>query len=207
MGLKAKTNNFLSPFVPKSILNRYLSYKWEKQGKPVPPPHIIKQKIIAKYQQEYRYDVLVETGTYLGTMIEAQKNRFKKIISIELGVELYKNAKNRFKKENHIQIIHGDSGEVLPQIIPKITQPAIFWLDGHFSEGITAKGEKDCPIYKELNAILISQKHSHILLIDDARHFVGLGDYPTINELTKHVKSINGKYQVEIKDDVIRYTL
>jgi hypothetical protein len=47
-------------------------------------PHIVKQMAIAEYQQKYGYGTLIETGTYLGDMIEAQKKRFTHIISIEL---------------------------------------------------------------------------------------------------------------------------
>ncbi len=78
-------------------------------------------------------------------------------------------------------------------------------MDGHYSAGTTAKGEKDCPIFEELNAILDSKNFNHILLIDDARCFIGKGDYPTIDQLTEYIKSKNEDYKVEVKHDIIRY--
>jgi len=39
-------------------------------GKPIPPPHIIKQKIIRTYAKTFKINILVETGTYLGDMVE-----------------------------------------------------------------------------------------------------------------------------------------
>ena len=81
--------------------------------------------------------------------------------------------KERFKNDTNIRIIQGDSGKVLSDILKDIREQAIFWLDGHYSAGITSKGEKDCPIFEELNAILENQKYNHVLLIDDARCFNG----------------------------------
>jgi len=178
--------------------------KWMEKGCPAPPPHIIKQNTIREYQEKYGCMVLVETGTYRGDMVEAQKKRFKKVISIELGVELFKKAQKRFVKDKNIVLVQGDSGKVLPGILAEINEPAIFWLDGHYSEWVTAKGDKDCPIFEELDAIFNSRKLNHVLLIDDARTFNGEGDYPTVGKLAEYIKSKNEKYQVEVKYDIIR---
>jgi hypothetical protein len=204
----------LRPLIPQFILNilkkRYEKIQlkeWNKNGCPVPPPHIVKQMTIQEYQKQYRYTFLIETGTYLGDMVEAQKKIFKKIISIELGMELFKKATKRFKKDKNVTIIQGDSGEVLHKILLKINEPAIFWLDGHYSSGITAKGKKDCPIFEELDAIFNSKKFNHILLIDDASCFIGNGDYPTINQLTEYIKSKNKEYQIKVEHDIIRCSI
>lgn len=177
--------------------------RWEKAGRPVPPPHIVKQMTIHSYREQYGIQVLVETGTFLGDMIEAQRQFFKKIYSIELGVELWKKAVKRFDRFNHITILQGDSGAVLRQVVPQLTESAIFFLDGHYSAGETAKGDKECPIYEELNAIFES-KLGHILLIDDARCFIGEGDYPTISDLSSFILKHRPEAKIETKDDTIR---
>ena len=151
--------------------------------------------------------MLVETGTYFGDMIEAQKKNFDKILSIELGEKLWRRAVNRFKKLKHITLIHGDSGEVLKNITKQLNEPALFWLDGHYSGGITAKGDLECPILKEIDTIFLFKNLNHILLIDDARCFDGANDYPAIEELIRYIKNKNEKYVVEIKDDIIRCTI
>lgn len=204
----------LRPFVPQWYLNtlkkrreKILIHEWKKNGYPVPPPHIIKQMTITEYKDKYGYEVLVETGTFMGDMVEAQKKRFRKIFSIELGVDLFNKAIKRFHNDKNVTIVQGDSGKVLPKILLEINEPAIFWLDGHYSAGITAKGEKECPIFEELNAIFDSKKFNHILLIDDARCFIGQGDYPTIAQLTEYIKSQDEKYQVEVKHDIIRFVI
>lgn len=181
--------------------------EWKENGCPVPPPHLVKQKLIKDYKRMSNYTILVETGTYRGDMVEAMKNNFDNIYSIELGQDLYEKAKKRFKKYDHIHIIQGDSGKVLPQVIDKIDKPTIFWLDGHYSAGETARGDKDCPIFEELDAIFNGKKLNHILLIDDARLFNGNGDYPTFNELEEHIKKYKKNYKMDVKDDVIRFVI
>ena len=176
---------------------------WELAGKPLPPPHIVKQQVIVSYQKQYGCDTLVETGTYRGDMVYALLKSFKKIYSIELSEELYSKAANRFKDEQHIEILQGDSSERLKDLLPALQKPAIFWLDAHYSGGVTAKGKKECPIYEELDAIF-SSTINHILLIDDARSFDGTDDYPTISKLTAFILSHRPDALIQVKDDIIR---
>ena len=180
---------------------------WKESGCPIPPPHIVKQITISEYQQKYGYSVLLETGTYLGDMVESQKKLFKKVISIELGIDLYEMAKNRFMNDKNVEIKQGDSGKVLPEIMKDIYEPIIFWLDGHYSSGITALGDKECPIFEELEAIFNYNQYNHIILIDDARLFIGVNDYPSIEELKEYVFNKNDKYKIEVINDIIRLTI
>jgi hypothetical protein len=201
---------FVPPFIMQMLRQRQQRKQfkiWQETGCPVPPPHIAKQNTIKEYQQKYGCRTLVETGTYLGDMVYAQKNNFEKIISVELSVPLFEKVKKRFRNDPNVILMQGDSGKVMPDVMEKIEQPAIFWLDGHYSSGITAMGDKACPIYEEIAAIFNSKPFNHVLLIDDARLFTGSGDYPTIEELTHFVKTRNGKYQAIVKDDIIRYAI
>lgn len=181
--------------------------QWKKEGMPLPFPHEVKQEAIRSYQKKYKFNTLVETGTYYGHMIDAQNKFFSKIYSIELSQELWQRAVKVFETQKHIEILQGDSALVLKDVVARLNSAAIFWLDGHYSAGITARGEKDCPIYEELAAIFEGEPFEHILLIDDARHFVGQGDYPTIEELENYLKSQRPNYKLEVKDDIIRFEI
>ncbi|MFN3404609.1 MAG: hypothetical protein ACK40G_10975 [Cytophagaceae bacterium] len=201
---------FLRRFVPQFIKDyrkqqyfEKLYTEWQAAGCPVPPPHIVKQKTIQRFHELFPYDLFIETGTFLGDMVDMQKKRFKKIISIELQHELFVNAKNRFKKYPGITILEGDSGKVLNKIMPEINDPAIFWLDGHYSGFETARGDKDCPIYEELAAIFSGKELSHVILIDDARCFTGEGDYPKVEALASYIKSKDEQYHIEVIHDII----
>ncbi len=204
--LKTITPRFIQE-INKNRFKQNQLRKWEENGCPMPPPHIVKQLAIQEYHKTSKYNTLVETGTYLGDMVEAQKKVFEKIYSIELGMELFQKAIHRFRHDKNVTIVQGDSGLMLHEIVQQLNEPAIFWLDGHYSAGITAKGEKDCPIFGEMDAILNNNKFQHIILIDDARYFVGQGDYPTIDQLTEYVTSKNRNYHVDVKNDIIRYTV
>lgn len=181
--------------------------QWQDAGCPPPTPHEIKQEIIKAYQSKYNCNILVETGTFRGEMVTAQKNNFDHIYSIELSETLYTAAAKLFENDKNITIVQGDSGKVLPGIMKQIHQPALFWLDGHYSAGETARGDKDCPIYEEIDAIITGSPYQHILLVDDARLFNGQGDYPTVEDLTKFIHQRNTAYKLEIDKDIIRYVI
>ncbi len=96
------------------------------------------------------------------------------------------NDKKRFAKVNKVYIIYGDSSKKIKQIVDKISSPVFFWLDAHYSGGITAKGKN--PILKELLDIFNNWSSKGVVLIDDARLF-GKGDYPPLDSIIDLVNS------------------
>ncbi|MEX2442983.1 MAG: hypothetical protein WD492_05235 [Alkalispirochaeta sp.] len=177
---------------------------WERNGKPVPPPHLVKQRTIRSFAEKYELKILIETGTYYGEMVEAMKRDFNQIYSIELSKELYMKAKQRFDRNGNIRIIHGDSGVELGKLVTTINEPILFWLDGHYSAGVTAKGDKDTPIYEELEHIFNSPNKGHVIIIDDARIFGTDPAYPSIEELSKFVRTKRPDTKIEVENDSIR---
>ena len=180
--------------------------EWDGKGKPIPPPHIVKQRILREYARKYNLRVLVETGTFFGDMVEAMKADFDRIYSIELDEELYEKAKERFKRVKHVKLICGDSGIELRRVMNKLDQPVLFWLDGHYLPGVTARAEKDTPIYEELDYILNFPNIGHVIIIDDARCFGTEPTYPSIEELIEFIKSKRSNLDIAVQDDSIRIT-
>ncbi len=125
------------------------------------------------------------------------------LYSIEIVDFIHQNAQHRFRNNPKIKLILGDSATKLPEIVNQLTEPAVFWLDGHFSGGDTGFGDTGCPIYAEIDTIFQS-KHKHIILIDDARCFIGEVGYPPLAEFEKSVKSKMPNASFEVKDDIIR---
>lgn len=166
--------------------------RWHLRGKTPPTPHLLKQRLLVNYSHKYGLRILVETGTYLGAMVEAVKRYFDKIYTIELDKTLYMRAKKKFEGEKHIKVIRGDSSKVLTKILPIIKDPCLFWLDAHYSGGITSKGEKFTPILAELAAIW-ARGQEDVVLVDDAHLFNGKNDYPTYAQLKRMVKAKAGK--------------
>lgn len=199
--------------LPDSIQDSYLSYKDKKQynkwiasGKPLPPVHTVKQQRIDKFKRKYNINILVETGTYLGDMVWAQRKNFTEIYSIELSRMFADLAKKRFKQFSHITILEGDSGIEVKSLVKQIKEKAIFWLDGHYSGGNTACADKECPVYEELESILKSDIE-HVLLIDDARCFVGKDSYPTKEVLTEFIMQRFPNSKIDVEYDCIMVEL
>ncbi len=201
--------NLLPSFLRTKIRRyrrRQIVSRWKKNGSIVPPPHQVKQLAIEEYAAAFRCKTLVETGTYLGDMVFAQLANFDKIYSVELSKELWVNAKKRFNNESNVELLNGDSGTVLYDLLPRLNDPAIFWLDGHYSGGVTAKGAKECPVFEEIDAILGKGMNDNIILIDDARMFIGANDYPDLATLENYIHKKSANYKMEVKDDIIRIT-
>lgn len=177
---------------------------WMKKTPSLPLPHLMKQNILKDYALEYGLSILVETGTYKGEMIDALYDYFKEIYSIELSEMYLKKAQTYFRWRKKVKLIQGDSGYVIGKLINEIRQPALFWLDGHYSAGDTAKGEKNTPVLKELKCILSAEDLRHVILIDDARAFGKAEDYPSLDELRNFTLSLRRNVEIINKDDIIR---
>ncbi len=177
---------------------------WQQAGKPVPPPELVKRVTLAEFGAAFHLDTFIETGTLFGGSLYALKGRFKVLYSIELSPELAEKARLRFRSTQHIHILQGNSGAVLPELLAKVTTPCLFWLDGHYSGGITAQSDLDTPILEELQAILDHPCKEHVILIDDARMFDGTHDYPTIDTLRQLVAAQRPSYEFSVANDSIR---
>lgn len=201
--------DLLKKIIPNFILeNRQKKFQlalvqnWNNGKKIGAPPHIIKQLHIKNLQKAFHAQVLVETGTYLGDMVKAQQTTFKKIYTIEVSEVIYNQTKHNLNSLTHVDFLLGDSGEVLQKLTAQIKETALFWLDGHYSGGITSKGILNTPIYKELDSIF-ETPFQHIILIDDAQDFKGMDDYPSIAELKNYVSSKKPSYFFDVKDNMI----
>lgn len=122
----------------------------------------------------FETQIFVESGTYFGETTENVKSMFEKIYTMELKEEFANAATLKFQNDKHITVIQGDSGENMIKICSEksiIDKPTFFWLDGHWSGGNTARGDKDVPLLEELKAINDFCNQWCIIAIDDARLF------------------------------------
>lgn len=169
-----------------------------------PPP--IKRKILMAYLQKYALNNFIETGTHLGdTLAYMAHDKHTQCTSIELADIYYQQAKDRFKTYSNVELLNGDSGALMPVVVCKLTKPGLFWLDGHYSGGVTAQGETDTPVSAELRAIFNSPCKAHVILIDDTRCFDGSNGYPHLDDLLKTVRN-ESDYHAEVSADIIRLT-
>jgi hypothetical protein len=84
-------------------------------------------------------------------------------------------------------VLQGYSGNVIDRVMKEVSEPVLFWLDAHYSGGITTRGELNSPILAEPDIILAHPIKNHVILIDDARDFTGKGRYPTVPQLRAYL--------------------
>lgn len=125
---------------------------------------------------------------------------FDKYYTIELGEDICRIASKRYKHfeendckpsyhmihtddqdmefnkvgryfNNRLNLINGDSGVEIKQLLNEINEPICFWLDAHSGADKYARGEEDVPLLQELKAIKEHQIKNHIIAIDDAHLF------------------------------------
>ena len=183
---------------------RWLWIDWLRQGKPVPPPHLVKQRCVLQYGRRFNLRVLVETGTYRGEMVHALRAAFREIYTIELGQELYAEAQRMFAPFPHIHVLQGDSTKVLRDVLSRIEEPCLFWLDAHYSGKGTALADRETPVLGELDCIFSHAVKGHVILIDDARCFNGNNDYPPLAEIKAYVNERRPDQLCEVHNDIIR---
>ena len=174
-------------------------------GRPVPPPPLVKQALVKDFQRRFGLRVFVETGTFAGEMINAVLGRFDRIFSIELDDQWYAKAVGRFAARRDVTLLHGDSSTRLREVLAGLQEPALFWLDAHYSGPVTARGPLDSPIVQELDAIAAHPVRGHVVLIDDMRDFNGSGGYPDAGALAAELRERHPGDVVEIRDDVLRW--
>ncbi|MBX3328794.1 MAG: hypothetical protein KF722_00220 [Nitrospira sp.] len=167
-------------------------------------PHYLKRDILRRYARTYGLRSFVETGTYFGEMVDALKGEFEQIQSIELNDFLFERAKRRFMSYSHIRILHGNSASMLPLALSSVDRPTLFWLDAHYSGGITARGDQQSPILLELDHIFHHPIRGHVIVIDDARLFGTDVAYPTLEQLQHFIDAQSCSRKLEVIDDAIR---
>lgn len=187
----------------KKLKKKYVA--WQKNQGSGPMPNYGKQQVVIQYIKRFGLKTFIETGTYKGKMVYAVMPFVNNIYSIELDHLHCQRAQERFSGYANVHIIQGQSGEILPKIMTDIKEPCVFWLDAHYSGGSTAKGPLDSPIMQEMDCVL---NHcfagQHVILIDDARCFIGEDGYPNLAEFEQYVAGKNLGLCFQIANDIIR---
>ncbi len=165
------------------------------------------KKFIYSIQEKFQYSNFIETGTYMGETSIWASAFFKNVFTIEVNPELSSKAAMRASGKTNIRFINGDSSVELGKISEKLTGSCIYWLDGHWCGGVS-KITAECPLMGELHAI--KETDDDVVLIDDARFFMGIvpephhpEEWPRIDAVIKCLKIKYPKHEVVIEYDVI----
>ena len=181
--------NTLRPFY-RAFSARFLEgAEWRRRAYAAPSPRRIKVQVLLR--NGFPDATWIETGTFMGETTQLLSTVAKQVYSVEPEPGLHARAQKRFAQHNHVTILHGTSEAVFPTLLPTVSGAVNFWLDGHYSAGVTYKGERDTPVVEELLAIEanLSRFTKMCVLIDDLRCFHPSNPehvhYPTLNHLVE----------------------
>ncbi len=152
--------------------------------------------------------VFVETGTSRGEGVQTALDfGFERLYSVEANAEVYIKACQRFAANPKVELLLGDGAQVLKALLPHITEPAVFWLDSHWSTGEAQlpPGCSQCPLLDELRAIAEHPIKSHVILIDDIRYFwQGIPQWGniTVTQIIQMVLEVNLLYSIRFETGV-----
>lgn len=166
---------------------------------------------ILQIAKDMQCNVFIESGTYLGQSFRKaiDSDIFKRYYTVELAPGLYKEVAAKCPTRPSQQIFLGKSHEVFQrQIFPlcSLKDRIFFWLDGHFSGGITWIGrtrgaDAPCPLLAELEVIRqYCPSSSLVIAIDDADDFgmrnskVPGHNWPTRTEIETAAYRINPNF-------------
>lgn len=175
--------------------------QWVNRQYSAPSPYFIKKACLIR--NGLPNSIWVETGTYLGETTEFISRHASKVYSIEPEPILFQKAKKYFKSFDHISILHGTSENIFPILLPKIKGNVNFWLDGHYSDGVTYQGSQDTPIIDELKNISknLKQFKNVTIFIDDIRCFQSKksksSSYPSLDYLVRWAKQEQFLWHIE----------
>src|ERR1700740_1590264 len=77
----------------------------------------------------------IETGTYLADTTLWAAQHFDRVISIEADRELCDAARKRLVSYANVNVLLGRSQDILAALVPKLSRPALIWLDAHWCGG------------------------------------------------------------------------
>lgn len=151
----------------------------------------------------------VETGTFKGDTALAIAEAVGSCTTIELADGLFEQAVRRFADDRRVTVMLGSSADLLPGVCAALSGPTLFWLDGHYSGGITAGAGAECPVLAELDAVAaLPDVDQHIVLVDDARLFgfvptapPGRHDWPSLFAVLARLESMG--LRTYVVDDVV----
>lgn len=142
----------------------------------------------------------VETGTYKADSTILASQNYHKVYTIEIFQPLYEESKQRLQNLGikNVNCLLGDSLEHLHNIMPKVSDGSIFFIDAHISGSDSGwNGKIRVPLIEELDIILSYELGPSVFIFDDLRLWKSIQawDWNHINNDTL-LSKISAKHKV-----------
>jgi hypothetical protein len=169
---------------------------------------VLPQQLATDLRSRLSLSRAIETGTYRGRGTRLLASVFPEVITIEVAPQLAQAARGALADLPGVAVREGSSRDVLPETIDG-TKPTLYWLDGHWSGGVTGGAEDECPVLAEIAAIAAGHPDDCIL-IDDARLFLAppspphrAEQWPSYREIEDAVHATRPDNLVLVAHDII----
>jgi len=178
--------------------------RWEqmsdihKQSLPIPNLFV---SLLYQYQDKIpnlnEINFAIETGTHDARTSIFLAEHFDVAFTVELFPDRnpydgrsYRESYEQFaEKYGNLTFLEGNSAEVLKSVLEELPDERFFIL-------LDAHNMLEGPLREELGAIKsASNRNDHVMLIDDCRD-LGQGNFPTLQEFTDLLKTINPDYTI-----------
>jgi hypothetical protein len=180
--------------------------QWKEDGAIVTKrsvPEEVKWFLILDYAKRFNLDTLIETGTAVADTLIHVGHQFENIYSFELMETYWTVAKQNLQEAKIDAHVFNESsaGQSFINLVKTIDQPALFYLDAHYSGEGTGSDPSlstpHVPVRQELKVITTHSPYNNrnVIIVDDARCFKGqefhsdeYSGYPSMEELQEIVK-------------------
>jgi hypothetical protein len=154
------------------------------RGQLAQPSPTAKRRQLLGLFRERDHRVLVESGTYRGGTVAFFLPHAERIISVEIDPALHQQALLRFRDAPNVDLRLGDALDVVPAAVAEQRQSCLVWLDGHFSGGVTGRGQVSEPAIEVLRRLGdLGMPPGTTIVVDDLRMFGRGADVPPLDEL------------------------
>lgn len=132
----------------------------------------------------------VETGTFTGQSLNLISGLFEHLYTAEASPELFRASQALFEGLNRTNISGElcDSRVLLQKITPDVANESVFFLDAHYSQGLTSDEYGSCPVIDEIR-IILDKSPNALIVVDDIRTMSGKGGYPTLVQILSSLPS------------------
>lgn len=150
----------------------------------------------------------VETGTFRGVTARRLASIFPSVVTIELSEELHRTAETVLSDLPGVRALQGHSTTRLHDVHDPAV-PTLFYLDGHWSGGITEGADDQCPVLAEIAAIGTGSPDDCII-VDDARLFTSapppphnVEQWPTLLAIFDAIRRSHPEHLVTLLNDQV----
>jgi hypothetical protein len=144
----------------------------------------------------------VETGTFHGETTRHIAPLVSKVYSMEIDAAAARVARQNCAAFPNVRIIEEPSEIALSTVLREMSGVTLFWLDAHYQLGMT-RGKQRCPLFNELDAIFAATHIEPVIMIDDARKFLGVNGWPSLASIQRYVARHAPGLSLRVSQDMI----